>query len=516
MFRNIKNKLHNSFPQNQKPNKTNTSFKMSKDLDKNIEMFKDIFLDDDTIRFRRYSNDETGLSFCVIYIENMVDKDTISSLLVKPLLDLSKEDISKGDSLSDIVITTVQVVDQIKHCYSVNQGISDVLSGKTLLIVDKYDAMISVDNTLFNYRAITEPVTESVVRGPREGFNEVLGQNLVMIRRKIKSPNLKFKMRELGTRTKTSICLCYIDDIVDKNVLKEVNTRLDSIDIDGILESGYIEELIKDNPYSPFSTIGHHERPDIIAADLLEGRVAIAIDGAPAVLTIPYLFIEYFQSNEDYYDNFIYSTFNRMIRIVGFFIASSIPAVYVALTTFHQEMIPTPLLLSISASREGVPFPTIIEALFLVLIFDLLRESGVRLPTPVGSTIGFVGAVILGQSAVNAKFVSAPIVIVAAITGISNFLVPHMVGPLIVIRLIFLGLSAILGLYGYIFGVIALFIHLMSLKSFGYPYMMDIGSLQPQDIKDTAIRAPWWKMINRPKFIAKNNEVRQQNNVKRK
>lgn len=224
-------------------------------------------------------------------------------------------------------------------------------------------------------------------------------------------------------------------------------------------------------------------------------------------MTLPFVFIEYFQASEDYYNNFFYASITRLIRVLGYIITLSVPAVYIALTAYHQEMIPTPLLLSISAARQGVPFPTIVEEIGLLFVFEILRETGVRMPTAIGQTISIIGALVLGQAAVEAKLVSAPIIIVVALTGITGLIIPRLKGANILIRLVLLLLSAFLGLYGFVFGIIVLLIHLFGMRSFGIPYMLNFNSLKPQDLKDTVIRAPWWYMHYRPKFIAANNYI---------
>lgn len=481
---------------------------LTKSITENINLIKTIFENDDTVVFRKFEGgNEYKLKFCLIFVDGMIDNKIVNENIIEPIMKISDKNIASNNILNSlknniIVSNTVEIKEDS------NKIISDILVGNTILLVDGQDKAITIEAKGFNQRAISESPSESVVRGPRESFNENIMTNLTMVRRKIKTSDLKFKFKEVGRVTRTKVCICYIDGIANEKIIKEVNKRIDDIDIDAILESGYIEELIQDEPLSPFSTVGNTERPDSVAGNLLEGRIAIFIDGTPVVLTVPFVFIQYFQANEDYYNTFIYSSINRLLRIFAFFLSTSIPAVYVALTTFHQEMIPTPLLLGISAAREGVPFPTVVEALLMLLAFEILRESGVRLPAPIGSSISFVGALILGQAAVEARFVSAPIVIVTALTGLSNFLTPKMIGAVITIRLIFLVLSSFLGLYGYIFGVIGLFIHLMSMRSFGIPYMLNIGSLNMQEVKDTVIRAPWWLMYYRPKLIAKNNSVR--------
>jgi len=299
--------------------------------------------------------------------------------------------------------------------------------------------------------------------------------------------------------------VCYIDGIAKESIHKELMKRLIDIDIDAILDSGYIEEIIKDAPYSPFRTVINTERPDVVAGKLLEGRFAVICDGSPVVLTLPSIFVEIFQSNEDYYDNFIYSSFTRFLRWLCFFLSTSVPAIYVAIVTFHQELLPTPLLISIYASRKGVPFPSVVEALGMSIIFEILREAGLRMPKHIGGAVTIVGALVLGDAAVAARLVSAPIVEITAITGIATFLIPQVLG-IIIVRLILLILASFLGLYGYIFGVMGLVLHLMSIRSFGVPYMTNVPSFSNQDIKDTVIRAPWWNMYLRPKMFTKNKK----------
>ncbi len=505
MFRIIKDRILGK-----KPN-TNTSYKLSTSLDKNIEIFKTIFDNDDTIIYRRFESDvKNGVKFCIIFDKNLCKMTTVNDYIIKPLMQAKMSiDIPPKKRLNQILTKTIVTCDN-RASSDMDEITGFMLYGDTILLVEGVDQAVLVCTKEWTQRAITEPNSERIIRGPKEGFIESIEVNYSLIRRKIRNPDLKFRFKEVGNRTKTRVCICYMEGIASEKILHELDKRLEEIKIDGILDSGYIEELIKDSPLSPFKTIGNTERPDTVAAKLLEGRIAVIVDGSPHVLTLPFIFMEYFQANEDYYNNYFYSSINRMIRFIGFFISTSIPAIYVALTTFHQEMIPTPLLLSISASREGVPFPTIVEALALLFAFEILREGGVRLPSPIGITISFVGAIILGEAAVAARFVSAPIVIVIAITGVSNFLLPKMLGPLIIIRTIFLLLSAFLGLYGYIFGVIGLFIHLLSMRSFGIPYMLNFATLDEEEIKDTSIRAPMWLMHFRPKLIGAKDQRRQQ------
>lgn len=494
-------------------NKRENPVIITDDLDENIKMFKDIFNNDNSIVFREIEGQEDkNLKFWIIYAEGMADKDYINEYIIKPLLNYRFSAEEKGTNITETISKRVLTSDNASLVGELDEIVVSVVYGSTALLIKGAAMAILIDSKGWKYRAIGEPTTEASVRGSREGFTESINVNISLIRRRIKNPKFKACFKEIGDVTKTSICVCYIEGIANEKIIEEVNRRLDSINIDGILGSGYIEELIEERPYGLFETIASTERPDSVAGRLLEGRVAILCDGSPFVLTVPFIFMEYFQATEDYYNRYLYSSFNRILRYFGFFLTTSVPAIYLSLVTYHQEMIPTPLLLSISSSRQGVPLPTIIEIIIMLLTFEILREAGVRLPRPVGQTISIVGALVLGDAAVTARVVSPIMVIVVATTGISSFLVSKMQGEVIYIRIIFLILSSILGLYGYIFGVFGLFIYLCSLRSFGIPYMLNIGEVGKYEIKDTIIRAPWWLMKYRPELIAEKRPIRELGN----
>ncbi|MCK4258318.1 MAG: spore germination protein [Halanaerobiales bacterium] len=496
------------FEKNETVKKSYQTPQITKSLKKNIALFKAIFDNDDTIIYRECET-LNGSSCCLIFVDGMINNEVINKNVIERIMNYPiPQDISTNN-LIDFFTRKVIVVDDIKNKTDLDEITSSILYGDTLLLIDGVKEGLLLNSKGWQTRAISEPETENVVRGPREGFTESMSLNISLLRRKIRTPQLKFQFKEMGLRTKTKICICYIEDLASDKILKEAIKRLNAIDIDGILESGYIEEFIQDSPLSLFKTIGNTERPDILAGKLLEGRIGILCDGTPFALTFPYVFLENFQANEDYYNNFIVASLNRILRYIGFFLTTSIPAIYLALITYHQEMIPTPLLLSISAARAGIPFPTVVETLIIGLSFEILREGGVRLPKPIGQALNIVGAIVIGEAAATAKLISSPMVIVTALTGISGFATPKMLGAAVLIRLTFLLLASFFGMYGYMFGVIGLFIHLMSLRSFGVPYMINFDSLKPQDLKDTVIRAPWWYMKLRPKLINKKNFKRQ-------
>lgn len=480
---------------------------LSKSLADNIKTIKEIFNNDDTLIIRQFENQyESKLKCCIFFIDGMVDTDIVNENIISPIVTNSV--IKPRQKIIYTLQYQIIISNQITETDSLVKLVEAIINGDTILFVDGSSESLIINTKGWKTRSIEEPPSEKVLKGPREGFTESFIVNLSMIRRKIASKNLKFKFITLGKETRTKGCICYIEGIVNEKILDELYKRLESFNIDSALGSNYLQEFIKDEPLSPFKTIGNTERPDIVAAKLLEGRISIVLDGTPATITLPYLFIEYFQSNEDYYLNFYFGSIGRLMRILGFFVTTSVPAIYLALVTFHQELIPTPLVLSITAARQGVPFPTVVELLGLLVVFEILREAGTRMPTYIGQALSIVGALVLGQAAVQARFVSAPIVIIVALAGITGLMIPALTGVSIIARTIFLFLSSALGLYGYVFGMLAIGIHLFSMRSFGVPYMTNLTSLRLQDLKDTFIRAPWWYMEYRPKFLAPKNPRR--------
>jgi len=483
--------------------------KLSNDLKKNIEMLRSNFEKDESLIVRELSiGGNKSIDCAVVFLEGMIDYGRVNSEIIAPLLEIRAEEADSELCLTSIIKNKISSA-QLELTDDYYLVTAYMLSGYTIVFTDEHDIAIYINTEKINRRETSEPDTEKVVRGPREGFNESLFNNITLVRAKLKTERFKLHFKEVGRLTKTKVCICYIEDIALPEIVDEVEKRLDKVDIDGVLDSGYIQELISDESYSIFRTIGHSERPDVVAGKLLNGKVAVLCDGSPSALTMPFLFLEYFHINEDYYNNFYYATFNRLLSFIGFFMTTSIPAIYTALITFHQEMLPTALILSISSARLGVPLPTIAETILMLFVFEVLREASVRIPTVIGQTISVVGALIIGQAAVEAKLISAPIIIVAAASGITSFLVPKMEHAVIIIRLLFLLSSAYMGLYGYIFCVIIMFIHLTSMKSFGIPYMLYISSPYIGDQKDSMVRAPWWTMKKRPRVQVTKNIDRQ-------
>lgn len=479
----------------------------SEKLKSNVQYISNLFTGDDTLQIRSITNTtKQELEFCLIYADGMINNKLMNDDIVRPLMEYRFPEDS-GD-LVGLLQSRVVCSNSVERTAEVEKIVQAVVYGDTVLLTDGSAEALLLNTKGWTTRSITEPESERVLRGPREGFNESMLVNISLIRRRLRTPDLKLNLLTFGRRTRTKACLCYLDSLVDKNVLENLRKRLSTIDIDGTLDTEYIAELIRDKPYAGIDTIGSTERPDVTAAKLLEGRIALILDGTPQVITVPYLFIESFQSDEDYYLSYLFASIGRILRVLAFYVSVTLPAIYVAAVTFHPEILPAPLLISISQARQGVPFPTILETLLMLIVFEMLRESGVRMPGVMGQTLSILGALVIGQAAVQAKLVSAPVIIVVAVAGITGMMNPKIKGFTITVRFSMLMLASILGLYGFLFANMALLVILYQLDSFGVPMMSNNSMRKFQDFKDSFIRAPWWMMIKRPKGLSR-NETRQ-------
>ncbi|MDF2958367.1 MAG: hypothetical protein K0S39_102 [Paenibacillus sp.] len=478
---------------------------LSSDLYLNIEGIRSIYGNCPDLVFRSFFIGGTTKAF-LIYIEGLCNIEAIDASVLTPLMDASASGFQTLNELLEKKITTSKVseVKTLEDC------INSLSSGNPVLLLENESKGFALGLQKWEKRSVEEPTAESVIRGSREGFTESLGVNTAMLRRKIRSPQLKLNPMSIGRYTQTAIIVAFMDGIADKTLIEEIAKRLNRIDMDGVLESAYIEEMIEDYPFSPFPQILNTERPDVAVSSLLEGRVVILVDGTPFALIAPITIYSMLQSSEDYYHRFMVGTLIRWLRYVFVVISLLLPSLYVAVSTFHHEMVPTNLLLSMASSREHVPFPALVEALIMEITFEALREAGIRLPKQVGSAVSIVGALVIGQAAVQAGVVSAPMVMVVAITGIASFTIPRYSAgvALRMLRFPMIFLAGTLGLMGVMLGVIFILIHLGTLRSFGVPYLSPMAPMKFRDMKDVLIRVPWWGMNTRPHLTGKFNKFR--------
>ncbi|MEK5645975.1 MULTISPECIES: spore germination protein [Paenibacillus] len=446
----------------------------------------------------------------VVFFRGMIDKNTVQDELLRDLLSIDPLDATAFHrhifEYKKLSVTGLNVVNDLK------EGLEAILNGHVLLLVDGESRMMDIPCASSEKRAIEDAPNESGIRGPREAYIEDLDVNLTLLRRRLKTASLKFESMEFGVQTKTKVVVAYMEGICKQELLDEVKGRLRKIHIDGVLGSSYLEEFLKDSPYSPFPQMQYTERPDVTTAALLEGRIAILVDGTPIVLLAPVTLFMLMQAAEDYFQHFLASTWIRWIRYIFLFISLVLPSIYIAITTFHPEIIPSDLLISIASSREIVPFPGLVEAFIMEIAFEALREATIRIPKSIGQSVSIIGALIIGTAAVQAGIISAFMVIIVSLTGIASFISPHFDLGLAfrLLRFPLMILSGIYGLFGVACGLIIIYIHLINLRSFGTPYLSPLTPLRFSDLKDTLVRVPWPLMNKRPSHF-RADEMRQGN-----
>lgn len=470
---------------------------ISKNIEENKQGIKELFNNSSDLilyEFKTLTKDKA----LIAYIGGIIDKDTLNDSLIKPLM-LELKALQDIDS-------TVYISPSIK-AIELKDCIIPITNGDVALFIQGSQIIHIFRISKWEKRSIDRVTSEMVIRGPKQGFVEDIDVNKALIRRIIKNQDLIFEDYILGIQTNTIVSLVYLKDIVKPGVLEELRIRIKGIKIGSILENGYIEGFISDNTKMLISTVAYSERPDVTTSKILEGSVGILCDGSPNVLTVPKLFIENLHSPEDYYIKPKFATFLRMIRLFAFCISFILPGIYIALVLFHQEMIPTPLLISIAGQREAVPLSSSLEAFMIIILFEILKESGLRLPQAIGTAVTLVGGLVIGTAAVDAGVISATMVIIIAATGMAEFVVPKLREMITVYRIVFLILGTISGLYGITLGLVFLVSNLVSTKSFGVPFMWPIAPYNKEGMKDFIIKYPLQEMNLRPEVIADNDSL---------
>lgn len=445
------------------------------------------------------------------YLDTMVDTKILTETTAR-LLAIKLDEGNKLETIEELAALTKDGFGgaEIQLLENKKKVIWSILNGSIVIVVQTIDQAISINIMTNEKRAVTEPSTQTVVRGPKDGFIESLATNVSLIRRRIRNQNLQFEEFILGEDTGTSVYMGFIRGIANQAIVEEVRKRLKKIKVSAIFESGNIEELIADKTFTFFPLAISAERPDTVAANLLEGKIVILVDGTPFCLLVPAVFVNFFEISEDYYQPFFLGSFLRFIRYLSFMIALLTPSIYVGVLTFHQELLPTNFLLSVIAQREGVPFPAVVEVLLMEITFEILREAGVRMPKAVGQMVSIVGALVIGQAAAEAGIISNIMIIVVSITAIANFVSPtySFASASRLMRFIFIISASILGLYGVLLVLIFMVAHLSSLRSFGVPYLAPIAPFIIEDQQDVFLRFPFWAMKKRPKYLRSENEAK--------
>jgi len=446
-----------------------------------------------------------------IYLESVSSDDKISDFLVKSITRLKKTSFLDNfftnlyeELKNNIANSKMKVIDNYDDMFYY------LSSGFTIVLVNGFSKAIVLETRETLDRGVTEPTTETSIRGPKDSLTENYNKNLGLIRKRIKDPNLWFKEVIVGRRTKTKVGIGYIKDIADKTKVEKVIKKIENIDIDGVLDSGYIRDFLTNDERSSFPTIISTERPDLVSAALLEGKIVVIVENTPFALVMPGVLANFIHAPEDNYQKAINVSLTRILRFIAMMITVLAPGLYIALTTFNQEIIPDTLLISLAVQRAGVPFPTSFAVIILMATFEILRESDMRLPETMGTSISIVGALVLGDAAVNAGIVSPIVVIVVAITSVTGLLFSDMdiVNAFRWWRFLFIVFSALMGAIGFIVAGIIFITKLCSIETLEVPYLTPFSPLYTKSIKESIINIPRNKAKIRPEYLENQNVIR--------
>ncbi|MBQ8352319.1 MAG: spore germination protein [Clostridia bacterium] len=445
-----------------------------------------------------------GVECVLVYADGMVNKHLLGELVARPLQAVALPD---GESRKDVVATTCRFP-EIKELTRLDECEKEVLDGNALLLVDGISVAFSFGAKLLPVRSVTEPPTDVAVKGPREGFIEDVKTNMALVRKRLKSPDLRLQVSRIGRRSDTAVCLCYLEGIVNEDVKKTVEERLQKVDMDILPDSSYVAALISERKHSVFRSVGTTERPDVFAAKLAEGRVGMLVDGSPIALTLPFAQVEDFQSNEDYYVSPFMATIFRLLRLFSVMIALLAPALYVCSQLFKIQLLPLALTLTIAKSAKDIPLSPSMEMFLVLFVLEVLKEASIRMPKYVGMSLSVVGALVLGEAAVSAGFLSTPAIIVVAFSGICLYAVPNFVETGSILRWIFLIVAGSIGPFGLTVCVALVLYYMLTADSFGMPLLAPFAPISPSDLKDALVKYELLSLSKRPKIYGSKNRTR--------
>lgn len=478
--------------------------KLDMGFEKNTRVMDNLLSKDPTLKIRDFENRAHGLRCRLYFSDGMVSSQLLMDGVVRPVIEYDGE--LPGDRTLDYISLVALGLPEVKWTDETEDMISAVTYGDALLFAGGQEGCLIIGCKNFPYRAISEPEDEKVAKGPKEGFVEPLMMNISMLKRRLRTNRLKLEMTTVGKKSGTACCICYLEDTVDREVLEKVKSGVESVEIDGVFSSSYIDELINPTPFALFQRAGATARPDVAAAKLLEGRVLVIVDGTPEALTAPYVFLENFQSPEDYYVSYHHAFFSRFLRMAGFFIAISLVPIYIAILNYHPGTLSVGMILSIVQAQAQTPFSAVSEAIILMLSFDLLREAGLRTPASVGQTLSIVGALVLGQSAVEANIVSPAMVIVVALSGVTGLITNNLKNQIIILRLMLIAFASLGGLWGYVLGMSMIIGMLAGKKSFGVDYLTGMPTVAQGSHEDSIVRMPFKFMKKRGRFLSREKD----------
>lgn len=495
----------------------NINLEISEDIDINIKSIETLFKDcADIVKRDVKVEGQEEFRIYGVYTDGLINREILEKYLLTTILNyknLNGKINGEETTRTQLIMQHFSATFDVKEVEKMEDMVKAVLSGDSAVFVEGCVKGLVIATRGWPGRGVSEPSTENVVRGPREGFTETIRFNTVLVRRRIRDTKLKFKALSYGTRSKTDVVVAYIEDIAKPELVEEVVTRLDKYVIDAILDSGYIEQLIEDSWKSPFPQTQATERPDKFAASLLEGKVGILVDTSPFGIIVPATLNAFYQASEDYYQRWQIMSFTRILRYLVSFLSFTLPGLYIATLNFHPDILPTPFAISIAASRDGITFSTVTEIILMEIIFELFREAGIRAPGAIGHVVSLVGGLVIGQALVDANIISPMIIIIVAFTAICTFGIPDygLTSAFRLVRYIFIILCAMFGLYGFLISMLLVLAHLSSLESFKTPYLAPYNISDQNgasDLKDTILRFPTFMQKTRPIFACRKQKVR--------
>jgi spore germination protein KA len=442
----------------------------------------------------------------ILNIAEICDKDSISNNIIKPLLQYNKNEPLTIETIANSII----YVNSISMGSDENLIIDNILKGKAIILIPEEEQYVIADTLQASKREIQTPELEGTLRGPKDCFTENFESNLSLIRYRIKDPELRLDKLVIGKRTKTSVAVIYINNIANPQYVNEIMKRLQSINIDGIIDSGYIQKFLKNSTFDLFPQLGIIERSDLACISILEGKICIVTEGSNLILSAPKVFIDFFNSSEDAFDSIYFGMFNKFIRIVALMISLASSALYVAIVGFHSDILPVSYIMILASSRGAVPFNAVLEASLLEFVSEILREASVRLPKRIGSAIGIVGTIVIGQAAVSAGLVSPLMVIIVSLSTMCSFVAADftIMNPIRIFKFLLIFMTAFLGLFGFIIGITFILVNLLSTSSFGVPYGAPVSPLNLKDLKGY-LQSDALLSKKRPRFLKTKNKNKQ-------
>lgn len=501
----IATRQQNSIPAGKQGPQPDTANRQAQaDPEQTIAQIQSVFGNSADLQIHRFQAFPATIACALLYLRSIINMEELNQTVLYPLL----QQVAAPGDMADLARSLPHA--STKEGTTIQDAAQAIISGEVVLLVSGLASALFIPLKKYEQRSVTEPENEKVVRGPRDGFIESLWANVGILRQRIKDPRLRLEVFTLGTRTSVEVCLIHLEGIANPQIVEEVRTRLQRINVDSLLSVSSIAEFIADSPWSPLPTYQASERPDRLTSALLDGRIGILLDGTPLALIVPAVFWDFLKSPDDYIENPYFSSFIRIIRLTSHLITLLVPGAYVALTTFHLEVLPQSLAVIIAGARTRTPFPTAVEMFLMELTIELLREAGLRMPGVFGQTMSIVGALVIGEAAVTAGLIEPIIVVLVALTTLASFVVPSYPAAISIrlLRFPLILFSATMGFFGLFLGAMFYLIYLVSLRSFGIPYFAPLAPLFLKDMGDMLIRLPWWQQFRRPTYYRPQDDSR--------